>query len=324
MTRTPRRPAVTIIIPTYDEGGAIDACLEAVTAQTYERIVEVLVVDGRSRDDTRARASVHPRVEVLDNPARVQAAALNVGIAAAQGEVIVRVDGHCRIAVDYVECCIDALLSSGATMVGGAMTPRADGPRQAGIAAAMASRFGAGPARFHVGGPAGWVDTVYLGAYWTEAVRKVGGYAEDVGVNEDAELAHRIGGEGGVWFDPSIRSTYEPRGTLRAVARQFYRYGRSRSLTARRHPSSISIRQLLAPALVIGSVSPARRWVLRSYLVGWTVVVAAEARSLGRALPWFAAALPVMHMCWGTGFLVGAVLGPMRFGAYAVRRAEAA
>jgi glycosyltransferase involved in cell wall biosynthesis len=226
-------PTVTVLIPTYQEAAAIDACLEAVAAQTYGAIVEVLVVDGGSDDETRALAGAHPGVAVLDNPDRIQAAALNIGIAAARGEVIVRVDGHCLIASDYVERCIAALDASGAAMVGGAMTPVAEGAVQEGIAAAMSSPFGAGPARFHTGGEAGWVDTVYLGAYRTDLVRQVGGYATDVGVNEDAELAHRMAGHGGIWFDPTICSTYTPRSSLRAVARQFYRYGRSRASSSR-------------------------------------------------------------------------------------------
>lgn len=301
----PSGPTVSVVIPTFQESAAIDACLEAVAAQTYPDVVEVLVIDGRSSDDTREKAEAHAGVTVLDNPRRIQAAALNIGIDQAEGEVIVRVDGHCLIAPDYVERCVAALTESGAAMVGGGMTPVATGATEEGIAAAMGSRFGAGPARFHVGGDAGWVDTVYLGAYRTEQAREVGGYAEDVGVNEDAEFAHRIGKLGGVWFDPSIRSTYTPRSSLKAVAKQFFRYGKSRAKTAMRHPESVKPRQLVAPALVLGLVSPLRKPVAVAYGVGLAGVVAAEGRGLGRARPTFAASLPVMHLSWGTGFLVG-------------------
>lgn len=307
MTAHDDRPTVSVLIPTYQEEAAIDACLEAVAAQTYPHVVEVLVIDGRSTDDTRALAAAHPGVTVLDNPDRIQAAALNVGIEAATGEVLVRVDGHCLIAPDYVERCVAALLETGAAMVGGGMTPVATGPVEEGIAAAMGSRFGAGPARFHVGGEAGWVDTVYLGAYRRDLVREVGGYATDVGVNEDAELAHRMGAHGGVWYDPTIRSTYTPRGSLRAVAKQFYRYGRSRARTLVRHPEALKPRQLAAPVLVLGLASPWRGPVALAYAAGLAAVVAQEA-STGtppRSLPAFAGSLPTMHLAWGAGFLVG-------------------
>src|SRR5205085_3230075 len=98
-------PTVTVAIPVLDEAPHIDACLRAVAAQTYGDVIEVLVVDGGSSDDTCALAARHPGVRVLHNPRRIQAAALNIALAAAQGEAFVRVDGHCLIAPDYVERC---------------------------------------------------------------------------------------------------------------------------------------------------------------------------------------------------------------------------
>jgi hypothetical protein len=190
-------------------------------------------------------------------------------------------------------------------MVGGAMSPVANGWRHRGIAAAMASRVGAGPARFHIGGAPGWVDTVYLGAYRAEAAREVGGYAAEFAVNEDAEFAFRMKPRGGVWFDPSIRSTYTPRPDFVALGRQFFRYGRGRAATVRRHPGSLSPRQLAAPLLVLALLSPWRRPAALAYA---GVVVAATAgvvRREGSAAAGFACALPVMHCSWGAGFLLG-------------------
>jgi len=168
-------PTVTVAIPVLDESAHLDACLGAVAAQTYPRVVEVLVVDGGSTDGTVERAERHPGVRVLSNPRRIQAAALNVALAEAKGEVFVRVDGHCVVAPDYVERCVAALEETGAAMVGGGMTPVAGSWMQRGIAAAMSSRLGAGPARFHVGGNPAWVDTVYLGAFRTDTARRAGG-----------------------------------------------------------------------------------------------------------------------------------------------------
>lgn len=148
-------PTVSVLIPTYQEEAAIDRCLDAIAAQTYPAIVEILVIDGRSTDATRALAAAHTGVRVLDNPDRIQSAALNTGIEAARGEVLVRADGHCVIADDYVARCVAALEATGAAMVGGAMTPVAAGAAQEGIAAAMGSRVGAGPARFHTGATRG-------------------------------------------------------------------------------------------------------------------------------------------------------------------------
>ena len=297
-------PTVTVVIPTYREAAHIEQTLSAVRGQTYSKIVEVLVVDGRSDDSTRALAAAGGAT-VLDNPDRVQAAGLNVGIAAAAGEVIVRVDGHCTIEPEYVERCVEALVRTGAALVGGAMSPVAEQGMPAAIALAMASPLGAGPARFHSGGAPGWVDTVYLGAYRTADAVAVGGYATDVGVNEDAEFAVRMAKRGGVWFDPSIRSTYTPRRSLRAVATQFWRYGTSRAATVRRHPSSIAPRQLAGPLLVLGLCSPWRRRVLGAYLAVVAAEAVRQAASAGRDGLLVAPVLPAMHVPWGIGVLVG-------------------
>jgi succinoglycan biosynthesis protein ExoA len=305
-------PAVTVAIPVRDEAAYIDRCLESIERQTYPGINEILVVDGGSLDDTRARALRHPGVRVLDNPRGMQAAALNVALSKAAGDIFVRVDGHSELDSHYVERCVDALERTGAALVGGAMVPVAEALIPRAIAVAMRSRLGAGPAHFHVGSESRWVDTVYLGAARTATLREVGGYAEDVGVNEDAELAWRVRALGGVWFDAAIQSTYVPRDGLRPLARQFFRYGRSRSATVRRHPRSLAPRQLAAPALVVGLLTPARRSVAGAYAVlvlGRAVMAAQDGFGVSLAL---VAVLPTMHLAWGSGFLAGFLIGPPR------------
>lgn len=307
LDRTTDLPTVTVAIPVLDEEQHLQATLDSIVAQTYPFIMEVLVVDGGSTDHTRELVSAYRGcpVRLLENPGRAQAPALNIALEHARGEVFVRVDGHCALEPDYVEHCVDALNESGAALVGGGMTPAADGLVQRGIARAMTSRLGAGPARFHTGGPAGWVDTVYLGAFPTALARRVGGYAEDVGVNEDAELAIRLGRVGGVWYDPAIRSRYAPRKSIRALARQFFRYGHSRALTVRHHPETLRPRQLVPPLLVLGIASPWRRKVLAAYGAGILARTAVEALRDPRSAPGFAASLPTMHLAWGAGFIAG-------------------
>lgn len=296
------RPSVTVAVPVLNEERHLAACLEAVVNQTYPNIIEVLVVDGGSTDLSVAIAGAFPRVRIIHNPSRIQAAGLNLALRDADGEVFIRVDGHTVVAPDYVERCVDALAATGAAIVGGAMTPVATGTWPRGIAAALRSPFGAGPARFHTGGRSGWVDTVYMGAYRTDLARTVGGYA-DVPINEDAEFAIRMRDHGGVWFDASIRSAYTPREDLRALARQFYRYGSGRAVTLRRHPSTIAPRQLAPLLLVVGLATPWRMKVAASYVALVGTVAALHGRREPSAGLAMAAAVPTMHFAWAAGFL---------------------
>lgn len=299
-------PTVSVVIPVLNEEVSIARTLEAVGRQTYEKIVEVLVVDGGSTDRTVEVARSAPGVRVITNPGRIQAAGLNAGIDAAVGEIIVRLDAHCLPADDYVACCIAALQQRNAAMVGGSMRPDASGWPGDGIGAAMASRLGAGPALFHRAGREGWVDTVWMGAFRRADALLVGGYDASLPVNEDADFARRLRHRGGVWLDRWIVCRYQPRTTYHSLARQFFRYGQGRATTTRRCPSSASPRQLVAPVLVLGLLSPVRRVVAIAYLGAVVTATVAQEGGLARRCA-YGIALPTMHVSWGSGFLLGLV-----------------
>jgi glycosyltransferase involved in cell wall biosynthesis len=300
-----------MILPVLNEAPQLERCLRSVAAQRYPAIIEVVVADGGSSDNTRAAASAFAKVVVVDNPRRIRPAGLNAAIAEAKGEVIVRVDARSALAPDYVERCVSALLSSGAAIVGGQMRYEAHDARQRGIVAAMTSRFGAGPAAFRrEGGQARFVDTVYLGAFNASTIREMGGYDEWSGGNEDAELAWRAQDFGGVYLDPSIKSVYLGRDGLGPLARQFYRYGHNRARTIRKHPGSISLRQLAVPGLFAGLLSPWRRSVLGAYLLAIVARGVVELASDPPAVPTLLAAFPTMHTAWGLGFARGIVKRP--------------
>ncbi len=313
---TPKPPTVSIILPVLNEEAQLERCLRSVVEQSYPAIIEVVVADGGSTDETRSVVSRFAKVRVVDNPRRIRPAGLNTAIAAATGEIIVRVDARTALESDYVERCVSALERSGAALVGGQMRYEAHDARQRGIVAAMTSRLGAGPAAFRrEGGDPRYVDTVYLGAFRASTIGEIGGYDEWSGGNEDAELAWRGQSFGGVYLDPSIKSYYLGRDGLGPLARQFYRYGHNRARTIRKHPDSLSWRQLAVPALFLGLVSPWRRQVLAAYVA---VVLGRGALELTRdppAVPTLLAAFPTMHAAWGLGFVRGIVkkvgaLGP--------------
>jgi len=305
---------VSIILPVLNEATQLVRCLKAIGRQSYPGIVEVIVADGGSTDETRSVASSFDKVRVVDNPRRIRPAGLNVAIANASGDVIVRVDARTALTPDYVERCVEALERSGAAIVGGQMRYEAHNAHQRGIVAAMTSRLGAGPAAFRrEGGEPRFVDTVYLGAFRYETIHEMGGYDEWSGGNEDAELAWRAQQFGGVYLDPSIVSSYLGRDGLGPLARQFYRYGRNRARTMRKHPGSVSYRQLAVPALFVALASPWRRQVLAAYVMVVLGRGAVELTQDPPAVPTLVAAFPTMHAAWGLGFL-RSMLGDMASG----------
>lgn len=314
---------VTVVMPVYNEESFIRRSLGAVLAQDYPADwLEVLVVDGLSDDQTVAvvESMAEPRVRLLTNPGRIQAQAMNIALDVAQGDVIVRVDGHTIIAPDYISRCIEHLRKTGADNVGGPQRFVGITPMGRAIAAAYRSPFSV-PSRFTISQQAEYVDTVYMGAWPREVFDRIGRFDGTLAVNEDYEFNYRIRKAGGrIYLAPDIRSEYYGRQTLDALWRQFFRYGGWKFKVLVKHPASTRLRHLVAPgfvaALVIGAIlAPVQHWIL--WLWGCMLVVygaAAAAFSIRQAardgwdlllrLPLIFAAI---HIAWGSGFWVEAL-----------------
>jgi succinoglycan biosynthesis protein ExoA len=316
----PSWPSVSVVLPVRNDASALPAAIESVLRQEYPGRLEVIVAVGPSLDDTAAvaagLAAADSRVVVIENAEGHISTGLNAAIAASNGEIVVRVDGHCALASGHLRRAVETLRDTGADNVGGVQSAQGSSPFQRAVAAGMTSRFGTGDARFHHGGEPGPVDTVYLGAFRRAALERVGGYDETLLANEDYELNWRIRETGGVvWFDPELRVQYTPRASLRAFARQYFEYGRWKREMLRRHPRSLRLRQVAPPVTVlanaIGLVAGSlvdRRFLLvpAAYLVATVGASVAAGRAHGVAVTM---RLPVvfatMHHAWGAGFLVG-------------------
>nr|WP_226963918.1 glycosyltransferase family 2 protein [Tetrasphaera sp. F2B08] len=310
--------AVSVIMPVLNEGRHLRAAVRRVLGQQWPGRLEVILSVGPSRDDTSEIASAlaeeDPRVIVVANPSGRTPDALNRAVAAATGEVIVRVDGHAEIADDYIATAVATLLETGADNVGGMMDARGVTIFERAVAVAMKSPVGVGNSRFHVGGESGPTETVYLGVFRTETIRRIGGYDTRYTRAQDWEMNHRIRQAGGlVYFTPALRVVYRPRSTVSSLARQYYDYGRWRRVVARRHRGTINARYLAAPSMVLGVAGAALLGAWRpealavpcAYLAG-TVLAGLH---ISRAEPPQVRALTplvlmTMHWSWGLGFLL--------------------
>ena len=319
-------PLVSVVLPVRNEGPHIQPCLERLLSQDYPAAaVEILVIDGRSDDDTVDRVREvqqrHPDADLrlLDNPQRTVPHALNLGIRAARGDVIVRMDGHAVPSPDYLSTCVAALERSGAANVGGVVVARGATPFGHAVALVTQHPLGAGDARYRIGGEAGDVDTVPFGAFRRDLFRRVGLFDESLVRNQDYEFNVRVRSHGErVYFDPAIRFAYTPRGNVRSLWSQYFQYGWWKVETVRRHPRSLRWRQLLPPAFFLGTGlaavlapwwSPAA-WALAVATVAYVGTVGAVATRIARvpATPVMVAlAFAVIHAAWSLGFLLNAV-----------------
>ncbi len=325
---------VSIIIPCFNEQATIQLLLDALYAQTFPHdAMEVVIADGLSTDDTRAKIQQwqenHPDliVKVVDNPRRNIPAALNTAINASQGDIVVRLDAHSEPDADYVALSVAALEANRGENVGGVwdIRPGRDHWLARSIAAAAGHPIGVGDARYRYTDQAGHVDTVPFGAFRRALLDRIGMFDETLLTNEDYEFNTRVRQNGGrIWIDPAIRSIYYARASLGDLARQYWRYGYWKVQMLRRYPGTIRWRQALPPLFVLGVMvlvflSPfwaLAAWSLLGVLALYLAALLLAALQLvlrHKSLPLLLGvplAIACMHFSWGTGFLWGLVHPP--------------
>jgi succinoglycan biosynthesis protein ExoA len=324
------RPTCSIVIPCFNEEAYVEGVVRNAMAQDYpaDRL-EILVVDGRSTDATRAivlgLSREDPRVALLPNPDRLQSAGMNAGIKHARGDVIIRMDAHAEYAPDYVRASVAALRRTGALNVGGAARARHRNEFQRALCAALASPLGFGGSAYRDPRREGFVESVFNGAFRREAFEIVGLYDPEARTNEDAELNQRIiEAGGGVYLCRDVVAYYYPRASLAALLAQYFAYGQGRARTLLRRGRLLSIRPLVPCAAVTGFLLlaiasvfvPAARPILLASALLYAALVAAEAVRVARrraadgsaaidVLPTLLAIFPAMHAAHGLGFSVG-------------------
>jgi len=309
-------PAISVILPVLNEESHLEGAVLSVLSQDYRGPLEIILALGPSRDRTNEiaakLASQDNRVKLLDSPTGKTAVGLNLALAASKSPVVVRVDGHAQIPNNYISLIVEILNKTGAVNVGGVMAAVGTTAFERAVAGAMRSPLGVGASRFHTGGEAGEVDTVYLGAFRREALVAIGGFDERFTRAQDWELNFRLRENGGViYFDPRLHVTYRPRSSVGALAKQYFEYGRWRRVVSRRHSGTINYRYLAPPFALLGfSVSLVLGVLLSSIffipaLVYLLFVVLASLKistSVGEYLL-LLVVIPTMHFAWGAGFI---------------------
>ena len=309
-------PAISVILPVLNEESHLEGAVLSVLSQDYRGPLEIILALGPSRDRTNEiatkLASQDNRVKLLDSPTGKTAAGLNLALAASKSPVVVRVDGHAQIPSNYISLIVEILNRTGAVNVGGVMAAVGTTAFERAVAGAMRSPLGVGASRFHTGGEAGEVDTVYLGAFRREALVAIGGFDERFTRAQDWELNFRLRENGGViYFDPRLHVTYRPRSSVGALAKQYFEYGRWRRVVSRRHSGTINYRYLAPPFALLGFSASLVLGVLLSSiffipaLVYLLFVVLASLKistSVGEYLL-LLVVIPTMHFAWGAGFI---------------------
>jgi glycosyltransferase involved in cell wall biosynthesis len=301
----------SFVMPVRNEEKYLASAVESVFAQAAPGKTELILAIAPSVDRTRGIAeelqSRFKTLKIVDNPTGDTASGLNLAIAAASYEVIVRVDAHSQLTENYLKTALEVLSETGAANVGGRMHAVGVSPLQQAVAFGYNNRVGLGGGSFHVGGKAGAVETVYLGVFQKSWLQKVGGFDPKWVRGQDWELNQRIRSAGGVvWFDPRLVVNYFPRSSLSALARQFYQTGVWRGALTRQAPFQSSIRYWIPPLFVVAALFGFPLWLYLLFigLIAFNALELPNGVKLRVLL-----VLPTMHFSWGIGFWVGLIRG---------------
>lgn len=319
---------VSIICPVFNEEKYIEACIVSILEQDYPKeAMQVLFIDGNSTDNStgiiKRYTAQYSFLKLLNNPERIVPYALNKGLEAAKGEVIMRLDAHCTYPTNYISELVRYLYQLNADNVGGVWNtqPAKDTPICQAIAFASSHPFGVGGSMHKIGASKIMeTDTVPFGCYKREIFDKTGLFDTDLVRNQDDEFNGRLLNLGGkIYLIPQVIINYTARDTLCKMRKMYYQYGLYKPLVNKKLGAPATVRQffpiLFLLGLTIGGVV-CMIWplllhfytsVLLLYL--FIGIVVGSMGAIRAHQPLLALLMPYVffniHMSYGIGYLVG-------------------
>lgn len=258
---------VSVICPVFNEEKYIVKCIDSIVDQDYPKDdLEVLFVDGMSIDKTREIilrfGEKYSWIKLLDNPDKIVPYAMNIGIEAAKGDIIVRIDAHSYYASNYISALVMGLSVYNADNIG--TVCRTDilnkTAKTLAIKEVLSNRFGVGNSLFRTGiTTVREVDTVPFGCWRREVFDKCGLYDTRLVRNQDIELNKRIiRGGGKIVIIPDSYCTYLARETFRGIAGNNYQNGRWNILTVyyTKQFGSLSLRHFIPMCFILSLIIP--------------------------------------------------------------------
>jgi len=302
---------ISFVMPVLNEEAYLATAVESVFSQSVPGEMELVVALGPSKDKTdevaqKLKRKYGAKLQLVHSPG-LTSISLNLAIAKAKYEIVLRVDAHSELSEGYAALAVKLLNETGAANVGGMMVAKGKNDFQSAVAYGYNNKVGLGGGSFHVGGEAGPADTVYLGVFRKSALEQVGGFSEAWVRGQDWELNQRLRKAGLiVWFDPRLLVSYYPRSDWESLAKQFFKTGVWRGALTRENPAGSSVRYWIPPLLVLGTLFWFPIWI---YLIAIAILAGSAKEITERQKLWLMVVLPTMHYAWGTGFWWGLFRG---------------
>lgn len=319
---------LSVICPIYNEEKYIANCIESILLQDYPNDdLEVIFVDGMSKDRTReivaGYTQKYPFIRLIDNPEKIVPYAMNYGIKASKGEVIIRLDAHATYEKNYFSSLVRRLNELKADNVGSVCKTDVlnKTPKTLAIREVLSNKFGVGNSVFRTGvDKVMEVDTVPFGCWRRDVFEKYGLYDTRLVRNQDIELNKRIlRGGGKIFIVPDTFCTYLARETYKGLSKNNYGNGKWNILTVHytKQFNSLSLRHFIPLLFVLSLILPVLfslfylPLILLSALSLFAYVSLLGVISLRLAIQkklslfYLLVSFLVLHLSYGWGSLVG-------------------
>jgi GT2 family glycosyltransferase len=225
-------PSVSVIVCTHNGERTLDDCLEGLAGLDYPAY-EVIVVDDRSTDQTRAIAQRY-EVRVISAQGEGLSAARNTGLAAARGEIVAYIDDDARPDPDWLSyIALDLTANEHVGMGGPNLAPHGDGM----IADCVANAPG-GPIHVLLSDRVAEHIPGCNMAFQRNALQAIGGFDERFATaGDDVDVCWRLQQRGGtIGFSPAAIVWHHRRNSIRTYWRQQRGYGKAEALLERKWP----------------------------------------------------------------------------------------
>ena len=255
---------VSVVVGLLNEEKFLPRLIEDFKKQTYNHNeIELIFIDGMSKDNSWKiledfKNSNHDFYDVvlLKNPKVILSAGMNVGIKAARGECILKVDCHSHITDNFIENNVK-IIEEGEDVCGGPrpnIIENADNFSKT-LLLVEENMFGSGIADYRKKTTKKYVSSVFQGMYKKSIFDKIGLLDEKVGRVEDNELHYRIRKNGyKIRYSNDILSYQYTRPTLKRMLKQKYSNGYWIGKVSHVYPKAFSIFHFIPLAFVLAII----------------------------------------------------------------------
>ena len=256
---------LSVCIIAYNEENFLPRLLEDIKKQEYpHEFTEVVLIDGMSEDKTKTIMEAFKtedngfyNVQVLDNPARIQAAGWNVAIKNFTGDVLSRIDAHTHIPSDFSRKVM-ADIEQGENVVGGKRPclVESDSKWSKMLLSTENALFGSSINSSRRSESKTYIKTMFHASYRREVFDKVGLFNEKLIRTEDNEMHYRIRQAGfRLLYDPEIISYQYARSSLKRMIKQKFGNGYWIGLTVKVCPGCLSLYHFIPFVFVLAIIA---------------------------------------------------------------------